>query len=1343
MGKKEFGEYYLGLDIGTDSIGWAITDKEYGVQKLNGKSLWGVRLFDAAVPAQERRQFRIQRRRTARQHQRIALLQELFAAEIEKTDPQFFLRLKESRLHLEDRTAGNQQTIFDSGCLTDKEYYKRFPTIYHLRKYLMETEDKADVRLIYLGLHHILKNRGHFLFDGDMKTLTEEGSVKTLLSSAKMEWLDAFGVELAMDSEDVISTLMNRGLGIREKSQLLEKAMNGDKQNPQHMAIISALAGKAFTLSNLFNDSSLEDSEANKVSFSKLDYEEQKEQLESALGENLFLFEKLKIIFEWSRLSAIIGDAHSISEAKIGIYEKHKEDLALLKKTIRRHLPEQYKEVFSAPDVTGNYPSYIGFCMKNGREVPLQAKRSSQEAFNKYINDVLSKIVEKDEIVEEIIRRTSSAVSDFMPKIVSKDNSVLPNQLHQHELESILKNMEKKHAFLVKPDEDGLTVSQKISQLLTFRIPYYVGPLNNKAPNSTGWSVRKEEGRILPWNFERKIDISASAEKFIRNMTSKCTYLRGEDVLPKQSLLYCRYMVLNELNNIRVDGIRLPVEVKQQAYKDLFLSLPKVSMKKFREYLRTINIQGEISGIDGDFQGSLKPHIDMMRIFGPARNLGEMGEDIIRWIVLFGDAKNILRKKIAEKYDLSEDQMKGVLRLHYSGWGRFSEKFLNGIRDVNKETGEVGDTVIESLWNGSQNLMELLSREHHFQGVISMHNDAFGSSDRITYQTVQDLYVAPAVKRQIWQALTIVKELKGIMGREPKRVFIEMARGPGEKKRTVSRKDALIELYKTLKSDERDWINEIASQPEDRFRSDRLYFYYLQMGRCLYTGQPIDLSQIYNEMVYDVDHIYPQSKLKDDSLVNRVLVEATKNKEKSDRYPIDKEIRDRMKPFWKMLLQQGFMEKEKYERLTRSTPFSDNELAEFIARQLVETRQSTKAVAEILQQVYPLSKIVYVKAGLVADFRRYMGHVKSREVNDYHHAKDAYLNIVAGNIYHTRFTDNPYNFIKEAKDKDQKYSLKLEKLLTRDVRRGEIIAWDTTGNKTRGMVQKALSRNDIRFTRYPYTEKGQLFDVTLMKKGLGQLPFKANLPIEKYGGYNKVKGAYFMLVEHTDKKGKRIRTLKDVPVHLASQLATDVKKQEYCLDLGMKDPVIRYSKIKMKSLLEVDGFKVHVTGRQNDSLLVCHAHQLILGEKWEQYIKKLVKFRDRAQDFQKSNKGKRLQVTTFDGIERDENRELFDLFVDKLNNTIYRKKLSKQGADLSAEKERFKNLSLEDQTEILIEILKLFRSNRVLSDLSILGKGGHAGSLTVNSTISGYQSFKLINQSPTGVFEESVDLLKV
>ena len=29
-------EYYIGLDIGTDSIGWAVTDTEYNLLKFKG-----------------------------------------------------------------------------------------------------------------------------------------------------------------------------------------------------------------------------------------------------------------------------------------------------------------------------------------------------------------------------------------------------------------------------------------------------------------------------------------------------------------------------------------------------------------------------------------------------------------------------------------------------------------------------------------------------------------------------------------------------------------------------------------------------------------------------------------------------------------------------------------------------------------------------------------------------------------------------------------------------------------------------------------------------------------------------------------------------------------------------------------------------------------------------------------------------------------------------------------------------------------------------------------------------------------------------------------------------------
>ena len=51
-------EYYLGLDMGTGSVGRAVTDTDYQVLKSHGKALWGVRLFETAMTAEERRGFR-------------------------------------------------------------------------------------------------------------------------------------------------------------------------------------------------------------------------------------------------------------------------------------------------------------------------------------------------------------------------------------------------------------------------------------------------------------------------------------------------------------------------------------------------------------------------------------------------------------------------------------------------------------------------------------------------------------------------------------------------------------------------------------------------------------------------------------------------------------------------------------------------------------------------------------------------------------------------------------------------------------------------------------------------------------------------------------------------------------------------------------------------------------------------------------------------------------------------------------------------------------------------------------------------------------------------------------
>lgn len=139
----------------------------------------------------------------------------------------------------------------------------------------------------------------------------------------------------------------------------------------------------------------------------------------------------------------------------------------------------------------------------------------------------------------------------FMPKQITKDNGVIPMQIHRAELVAILKNAEAYLSFLQEKDEEGMTVSEKILAIFDYRIPYYVGPLNQHS--NKAWIVR-QTGKIYPWNFHQKVDIEASAEAFIQNLTSKCTYLPQEDVLPKQSILYSRYMVLNELNNLKING---------------------------------------------------------------------------------------------------------------------------------------------------------------------------------------------------------------------------------------------------------------------------------------------------------------------------------------------------------------------------------------------------------------------------------------------------------------------------------------------------------------------------------------------------------------------------------------------------------------------------------------------------------------------------------------------------------------------------------------------------------------------------------------------------------------------
>ncbi|WP_419080565.1 type II CRISPR RNA-guided endonuclease Cas9, partial [Phascolarctobacterium succinatutens] len=704
----------------------------------------------------------------------------------------------------------------------------------------------------------------------------------------------------------------------------------------------------------------------------------------------------------------------------------------------------------------------------------------------------------------------------------------------------------------------------------------------------------------------------------------------------------------------------------------------------------------------------------------------------------------------------------------YKDWGRLSATLLNSstIAYEDKAFGEIV-TIISALRHTNKNFMELLSSycSYDFIGKIKEFNGSRQSSNgKLTYKDVEELYVSPSVKRSIWQTLTILEEIKKIMGCEPKRIFIEMARSKEESKRTDSRLKKLQDLYKKCREENIDFMprkdefnalkTQLSSKKEEDLRSDKLYLYYTQMGRCMYTGERIELASLYDNNLYDIDHIYPRSKTKDDSLSNRVLVKKQVNAAKTDIYPLDAAIRTKMHSFWKLLYDKGFIDERKYERLTRSTQLRDEELAGFISRQLVETRQSTKAVAAILKTAYQNSEVVYVKAGNVSDFRQQFKFVKCREVNDLHHAKDAYLNIVVGNCYHVKFTANPLNFITKNQD-NRRYSLKPEIFYKFSIKRDGEIAWLGGEDGTMATVARTMHKNNILFTRQAVEGKGELFDQQPLKAKGGQLPLKAGLSIEKYGGYNSLTTAYFAVVKSEGKKGDVQLSIEAIPLVYAKQ--GEIAVQKYLTEVvQLCKPEIMLPKIKKYSLFKINGFPMHISGRTGNRMLFYGAGQLCLDEADVDYLKKALKYENdiaenelviadkNSDDIQKQQAQKNLDYYNQKWrIGRKVNMHIYDMLLAKSGNNLYKNRPASQTTDLQEQREFFEKLSLANQIHVIGEVLKLFKCASASANLKLLDKGNACGVIKVSNNILKFKQCVLINQSPTGVFEQEVDLMKL
>lgn len=1329
--------YHIGLDIGTSSIGWAVIGDDFKIKRKKGKNLIGVRLFKEGDTAAERRSFRTQRRRLNRRKWRLKLLEEIFDPYMAEVDEYFFARLKESNLSPKDSNKKYLGSLLFPD-ISDSNFYDKYPTIYHLRRDLMEKDKKFDLREIYLAIHHIVKYRGNFLEKVPAKNYKNSGaSIGFLLEEVNSLYKDIIGDESVaiLNSgkfEDVEKIILDEETRNLDKQKSVGKLLVEDKKKKNIVTAFSkAILGYKFNIEDLLL---IESDEKNKLTFNDENIDDIFNELSHSLDDNqMDLLTKTREIYFKFKLNMIVPTGYTLSESMIEKYEMHKAHLKMYKEFINTLNAKDRKILKNA------YSDYIN----NEKAKAANAQENFYKTIKKTIKD------NNSDTAKKIIGLIDEG--NFMPKQRTGENGVIPHQLHQIELDRIIENQAKYYPWLAEEnpvEKNRKFAKYKLDELVTFRVPYYVGPLVDKTESNKNeketkfaWMVRKAKGTITPWNFENLVDRTESANRFIKRMTSKDTYIIGEDVLPASSLLYEKFKVLNELNNIKVNKKKLDVEQKQHVYLDLFTTRKNVT----KDNLATsLNCDVEsITGLSDNekFNSSLSSYIDLKAILGNAVddcNKNKDLEKIIEYSTIFEDG-NIYKEKLSEISWLTDEQIEKLSNIHFKGWGRLSKKLLTQI------TNENGERIIDALWNTSNNFIQIISDES-IQAKLAEINGEYADKSNLE-DILDEAYTSPQNKKAIRQVMKVVEDIEKAMKCKPTSIAIEFTRRKGKSKLTNTRYKKISETYEKITDEliSEYELGKLQSKLDSKANNmrDIYYLYFMQLGRDMYTGEKINIDELHQ--YYDIDHIFPRSFIKDNSLNNRVLTrKEINNNEKADRTAADL-YAVKMGGFWRKLRKQGLITEKKYKNLlTRTDSIDKYTKQSFIKRQLVETSQVVKMAANILQDKYSNTKIIEVRARLNSDLRKEYELIKNREVNDYHHAIDGYLTIFIGQyLYKTYPKLRSYFVYDDFKKLDSNYLKHMDKfnfIWKLEDKKAEDV-YDNVNNefilnvpKMKDYIQKIYNYKYMLISKEVTTESGAFYKETKYKAGgMNLIPIKQNKPINIYGGYKEKRNSYMMLVK-IKKKKETIYKIVGIPRLLSDELDRLNTMSEKQLLL---ETIARTSLSKTEQNFKIILDKIYygqlvIDGNQKYTLgSVIYKHNAMQLHLSKQALEILAVGKTKSREVKDEE-----LIAVYEEILLVVNKyfELYDIskFRQKLNDGL---EIFKELPIYNIyENNKIKKIG---KFEVLNRILIGLHANAARADLSVLGFKD-LGKLQVNGGIKLSPDAKLIYQSPTGIFSRAV-----
>ncbi len=160
-------------------------------------------------------------------------------------------------------------------------------------------------------------------------------------------------------------------------------------------------------------------------------------------------------------------------------------------------------------------------------------------------------------------------------------------------------------------------------------------------------------------------------------------------------------------------------------------------------------------------------------------------------------------------------------------------------------------------------------------------------------------------------------------------------------------------------------------------------------------------------------------------------------------------------------------------------------------------------------------------------------------------------------------------------------------------------------------------------------------------------------------------------------------------------------------------------------------------------ILTSHT-SLVLNNEQMMYVKKLESYAEKI----KEKKSIRLSEK-YDGINREQNVELYTVLGEKSENKILHKLPGNQSSIIKDGMRKFEKASLDEQVVCLLQLVALYKTGRSGGcDITCIGGAKNAGVVSLSSHISNWKKYfsdvRIIDQSASGLYEsKSCNLLEL